>query len=239
MGTPFIGIQNNAEKISIIPIIMIKKVFAPGCALMLYKPELAERIHQLINKNMSEMDKLLTCCRHEPQLAEKIQVINVCPGCDKRFGNDYKGISTVSLWEFLAECNFFPFPNYRGRSMSIIDACPTRDQERVHNAVRTILHKMNISVIEPISTRTKSTCCGDSFYGAIPTEKIKQQMVKRTSEMPLDDVVVYCVSCVKSVFIGGKRPHYLIDLLFEDETVPKTYEPDDWHKELDEYIIKH
>lgn len=123
--------------------------------------------------------------------------------------------------------------------MSIIDACPTRDQKRVHNAVRTILRKMNISVIEPKNTRTKSTCCGDSFYGVIPTEKVKLQMVKRTSEMPLDDVVVYCVSCVKSVFIGGKRPHYLIDLLFEDETVPKTYKPDEWHKELDEYIIQH
>jgi hypothetical protein len=98
---------------------------------------------------------------------------------------------------------------------------------------------MNISLAEPKNTGTKSICCGDSFYGVIPTEKVKQQMIKRTSEMPLDDVVVYCISCVKSVYIGGKRPHYLIDLLFEDETVPKTYDPDKWHKELDEYIEKH
>ena len=54
--------------------------------------------------------------------------------------------------------------------------------------------------------------------------------------MPVEDVVVYCVSCIKSVFIGGKKPRYLIDLLFADETSPKTYEPDEWHKELNEYI---
>jgi hypothetical protein len=98
---------------------------------------------------------------------------------------------------------------------------------------------MNITLVEPKNTRTKSTCCGDSFYGTIPIEKVKEQMKKRTSEMPCDDVVVYCVSCVKSVFIGGKKPHYLIDLLLAEETVPKTFEPDKWHQELDIYIEEH
>ena len=64
-------------------------------------------------------------------------------------------------------------------------------------------------------------------------------MMKRTAEMPEEDVVVYCVSCIKSVFIGGKKPHYLIDLLFGEETLAKTFEPDAWHKELDEYIAVH
>ncbi|MCX6239106.1 MAG: (Fe-S)-binding protein [Bacteroidia bacterium] len=229
-----ITIKNSFRKTN-----MIKNVFAPGCALMLYKPELAEKLHLLLNENLGEMDKLLICCHHDPQLSEKTEVINVCPGCDKRFGNDYQSTSTISLWEIIAESDFFPFPDYQGRSMSVIDACPTRDQERVHKAVRTVLQKMNITLVEPKNTMTKSICCGDSFYGIIPTYKVKEQMVKRTSEMPLDDVVVYCVSCVKSVYIGRKRPHYLIDLLFENETVPKTFEPDEWHKELDDYIEKH
>ena len=57
-------------------------------------------------------------------------------------------------------------------------------------------------------------------------------MKKRTAEMPSEDVVVYCISCTKSVFIGGKTPHYLVDLLFNEETIPKTLDPDEWHKEL-------
>jgi hypothetical protein len=64
-------------------------------------------------------------------------------------------------------------------------------------------------------------------------------MIKRTSEMPEDDVIVYCVSCIKSVFIGGKKPQHLVDLLFASETIPKTFEPDEWHKELDVYIEQH
>jgi Fe-S oxidoreductase len=216
-----------------------RMVFAPGCALMLYKPELADKLHDVLNEHAGVMDMLLTCCQHDPQLPANTKVINVCPGCDKRFANDYQGISRVSLWEILAGSDIFHFPDYGGRPMTIIDACPTRDQERVHNAVRTLLLKMNITLKEPKHTRTNSTCCGDSFYGTIPVEKVKVQMMKRTSEMPVNEVVVYCVSCTKSVYIGGKRPRYLVDLLFGEETLPKTYEPDDWHQELKAWIEQH
>jgi Fe-S oxidoreductase len=206
---------------------------------MLYKPELADKLHLVLNENLCSMDMLMTCCHHDPQLSEKTEIVNICPGCDKRFRNDYENSTTVSLWEILAENDFISFPDYKGKCMSIIDACPTRDQERVHNAIRKVIKKMNITLVEPEKTRTKSTCCGDSFYGLIPTEKVKEQMVKRTSEMPVDEVIVYCISCIKSVYIGGKKPRYLIDLLFGEETIPKTYEPDEWHKELDVYMEKH
>jgi Fe-S oxidoreductase len=216
-----------------------KIVFAPGCALMLYKPELAEKLHSILNGHLGNIELLLTCCQHPPEVPEGTLVINVCPGCHERFGNDYENTTTISVWEILAESNFFPFPDYRGKHMSILDACPTRDQEKVHNAIRKLLQKMNIVLVEPKNTRTKSTCCGDSFYGLIPTEDVKALMTKRTSEMPEDDVAVYCISCVKSIFIGGKRPQYLVDLLFSEETVHMTFEPEEWHKELSAYIESH
>jgi len=218
---------------------MIKRVFAPGCALMIYKPELAEKLHLVLNEYFGEMDKLLICCHHDPHLKSKTEIINVCPGCDKRFDKDYPNSSTISLWEILAESDFFTFPDYQGKRMSIVDACPTRDKKRIHDAIRIVLNKMNIDLVEPKHTKTKSICCGDSFYGMIPTGKVMEQMIKRASEMPVDDVVVYCVSCIKSMYIGGKNPHYSIDLLFGDNTVPKTYKPDEWHKELDNYMEKH
>ena len=214
-------------------------VFAPGCALMLYKPQLAFKIHQVLNEYLGEMDMLMTCCQHDPALPANSKIINVCPGCDKRFRNDYKDITTVSLWEILASESFFTFPDYEGRSMSIIDACPTRDQEQVHNSIRKMLTMMNIKLVEPKNTRTKSTCCGDSFYGEIPVEKVKELMKKRADEMPLENVVVYCISCVKAVFNGGKQPQYLIDLLFEEQTISDTIDPDEWHKELRAYIEVH
>jgi hypothetical protein len=217
----------------------MNRVFAPGCALMLYKPHLAEKLNALLNLNVGSMNELLTCCKHEPQLTSKTEVINICPGCDKRYANDYQNTTTVSLWEILAGSDFFPFPDYGGKAMTILDACPTREKVVVHEAIRTLLGKMNITVIEPRKTGTRSTCCGDSFYGLIPVDQVKKQMRKRTSEMPLEEVVVYCISCIKSVHIGGKTPHYLVDLLFGEDTLPGTFEPDEWHGQLDEYINAH
>lgn len=79
------------------------------------------------------------------------------PGTPYR--NNYSDSSTVSLWEFLAESDFFPFPDYKGQKMTIIDACPTRNHMIVQKTIRTLLYRMNIQLIEP----EKNTCCGDSF----------------------------------------------------------------------------
>jgi Fe-S oxidoreductase len=214
-------------------------VFAPGCALMLYKPELAEKIHQKLQEKLGKMEMLLTCCQHDPQLSPNTKIINVCPGCDKRFRNDYWNITTVSLWEILAQKDFLELPDYSKEQMSIIDACPTRDQVEILNAIRTVISKMNIMLIEPKNTKAKGTCCGDSYHGIIPTEEVVDLMKQRTAEMPVDEVVVYCISCVKAVFNGGKNPRYLIDLVFEEDTIPMTIYPDDWHSELREYINLH
>lgn len=217
----------------------MKQVFAPGCALVLYKPHLGKEVLAYLNKKGREIPEYLTCCHHEPVLPKGTRVINICPGCDRRYRELYEGISTISLWEILAESQDFSFPDYKGKVMAIHDACPTRTVTRVHDAVRKLLTRMNIKVVEPKLTKTKSICCGDEFYGKLPTEKVKEQMRKRAEQMPYDDVVVYCVSCIKSMFNGGKRPHYLVDLLFGEETLPGTLDPDVWHSEVDRFIEAH
>lgn len=217
----------------------MKEVYAPGCALMIYKPELAEKVINFLNNDIGQMPEHLICCRHEPNLEKKTKVINTCPGCDRRYRELYEGITTVSLWETLAKSDTFPFPDYNGMVMTIHDSCPTRTEERVHNAIRKLLERMNIKIIEPKNTRANSICCGDNFYGILPVEKVKEQMKKRSNEMPCENVVVYCVSCIKAFHIGGKKPRYIVDLLFGEDTLIGTFEPDEWHNEVQRFIDEH
>ena len=214
------------------------QAFAPGCALMLHKPALAGKLHAFLNAG-GDVPEHLTCCRHEPGLGSGTRIINVCAGCDRRYRELYPGISTISLWEVLAGSDTFPFPDYGGAPMAILDACPTRTEARVHEAVRTLLARMNITVAEPDRTRTRGTCCGDSAYGTLPVDEVKARMCKRASEMPCQDVVVYCVSCCKAMHIGGRRPRYLVDLLFGEATPIGTFEPDAWHREIQGFIDTH
>jgi len=217
----------------------MKRVFAPGCALVLYKPDAARRLREYLDARHGPIGEHLTCCRHEPGLGAGTQVINVCPGCDKRFRTLYEGITTISLWEILADDPSFPWPDYGGARMAILDACPTRDQDRIHEAVRTVLKKMNIVPVEPAETRTRSVCCGDSFFGLIPVDEVKGQMIKRAADMPADEVAVYCVSCVKALYIGGKKPRLLADLVLGGATIPGVCDPEEWHRLLDAYIDTH
>ena len=64
-------------------------------------------------------------------------------------------------------------------------------------------------------------------------------MKKRAEFMPCEDVCVYCVSCIKSVHIGGKTPRHLVDLLMHEATYPQTYDTVKWHEQLQEYIDCH
>jgi len=217
----------------------MQRLFAPGCALMLYKAELAQKIYDFLQMNIGDMLLYDICCRYAPDLKTGTFIINTCPGCDRCFRSLYEGITTISLWEVIDACPDFPFPDYEGKQMAVHDACPVRTEQRVHHAVRNLLQKMHIEVVEPQHTKGDSLCCGDSLYGTRPVAEVKQNMRQRASSMPCDDVVVYCISCIKSMHIGGKSPRYLPDLLFGEQTKPGVYEPEDWHSMLDAYISTH
>jgi hypothetical protein len=94
------------------------RIFTPGCGLMLYKPYLAEKLHKLLIKNIGPMTMSLSCCRHIPSLESGIQVINICPGCDRRYRENYENSRTISLWEVFVENSFLSLPEYGGREMT-------------------------------------------------------------------------------------------------------------------------
>jgi len=75
----------------------LKRVYAPGCALMIYKPQLAAQVLAHLNAERGPVSEHLTCCRHEPQLDAGTEVVNTCAGCDRRYPELSDGISTVSL----------------------------------------------------------------------------------------------------------------------------------------------
>ncbi len=217
----------------------MRKVFAPGCALMIHDDNLVEKAIHFLNTGIETIEQHSICCRHEPNLPSGTQVINACAGCGKRYNSLYEGISTVSLWELFDRSNNFVFPDYSGAKMSIHDVCPSKTGKSVHDAVRSLLKKMNIEVVEPLHTREHSVCCGNSYVKTLPVAEAKKHMIKRANEMECEEVVTYCVTCAKSMYNGGKKPRYLLDLLFNQPTEIGIYEPDAWNKLIADFIEEH
>ena len=213
-------------------------VYSPGCALLIYKPHLAEKVLAYLKTDDPNISMHEICCRHQPRLPQGSTVINTCAGCDRRFRSLYDGVDTVSLWEVLAESDF-PFPDHSGLTLSLHDPCPIREKPQVHQAVRRLLERMNITLIEAPEHGTGSVCCGDSFYTKIDLPKVHEQMRKRAQSMPCPEVAVYCVSCVKSMHIGDKKPRYLVDLLFDEQTEIGEYDTEKWHAQINAFIAAH
>jgi Fe-S oxidoreductase len=216
-----------------------KCYFNPGCAMSLYKPEAVEEILRLLNRRFVATQLHTTCCRHEPNLPMGATIINNCAGCDRRFRSLYEGVQTISLWEVLDAIPALPLPSYAGLQLSVHDSCSFRRKPQVHAAVRSLLGKMHIEVIESPFSGTKSICCGDNFYKHISVEEVTAFQKKRAAQMPCQNVAVYCVSCIKSMHIGGKTPHHMLDLVLGELTEVQETRIDVYHEMLDSYIEEH
>ncbi len=99
-----------------------------------------------------------------------LPLLTTVAGCDRRFRSLYEGINTISIWEVLDSIENLPLPDHTGLMVSVHDSCSYRPKPQVHEAVRSLLGKMNIQIIEAQFSGTKSICCGDNFYGLIPLE---------------------------------------------------------------------
>lgn len=214
-------------------------VYVPGCALMLYKPQLAEKLKQYIEAEYGAMETLLTCCFKQQALKPETCIITPCSTCDKRYKSLYKDCSTVYFLDVLAHSDSFPFPDYGGVEMSIQDTCSGRTDEKYLHAIRLLLERMNIRLVEAERSGKRGKCCGQVFYGKLPVEKVEEKMRERAQEMPCEDVVVYCSSCIQSMSVGGKRPRFIIDLLFGEPT--EVEQPDIvlWNKRLLDFRAKY
>ena len=67
---------------------------------------------------------------------------------------------------------------------------------------------MHVEIVEEGLTGTKSVCCGDNFYGLVPNEQVEKRIQLRASQLSCQDVVVYCIGCVRGMNAAGKIMKY-------------------------------
>ena len=141
----------------------MKTLFAPGCALNKYKPELISKITRFLTDASIIDGVYLTCCKAEDTIEGDVTLITCCPGCSHKFETRYPDAHIVSLWKVLLDTDF-PFPDYQGERMSIHDSCHARQRNssEMQDSARLLCRKMNIELNEPEYTRDNARCCGGS-----------------------------------------------------------------------------
>lgn len=217
----------------------MKYLYAPGCALMAYKPQLADRLKEVVTTLYGPMDTLLSCCFTQPKLEPGTQIITPCATCAEKYAKQYSDCDALFILTDIANSTDFPFPDYGGINMSIQDTCSARSHPEYLDTIRRLLKRMNINLVEPAKTGKRAKCCGQVFYGKLDNCKVEAQMKIRADEMPCEDVVVYCASCIMSMTVGGKRPRYILDLLFGEPTNMADAGVDSWNSRLRQFRETH
>lgn len=178
------------------------------------------------------------CCRvDKKKTAPEDKSLYLCQAC--RTNISFIGNTPESLWQYFDQDASFSFPDYHGMAMTLQDCWRDREHPEIHQAVRSLLKKMKIEVIELPANRKQADFCGrfhcetkeyaqqrsqfdpqihldhlpDNLYEKIMTEHVKQY--------PTECVICYCNTCYKGIAAGGGHPVHLAQLLFRTASVEK------------------
>ncbi|MGC7872017.1 pyridine nucleotide-disulfide oxidoreductase/dicluster-binding protein [Desulfosporosinus sp. SYSU MS00001] len=220
-------------------------VFFPGCQLSASSPEHVENVYKLLMEKLSGgVGLMLGCCgapadwageqdlfrRNSEVLAAewerlgKPQIITACSTCHSMFQTKFPHI--VSLWEMMAEMELpVQEDKLNGGNVAVQDACTTRHEPSIHNAVRKILKKLKYDIEELPYSRERTKCCGYGGLMSFANRELAQKIVEdRISESDVD-YVAYCAMCRDRFASKGKRTWHILDLIFADDLEQAAVKP--------------
>ena len=226
-------------------------VFFPGCSLSSYSPDIVMDTYEYLKEKLPEVAIALKCCGNptysmgESEKFSKLyndldrefknnnvkEVIVACENCYKTIKNNSPDIKVSSLWEVISKHGVpdrkKSYYESLDKAFSIHDPCPTRNESKMHDAVRSILSELGIKVKEMEFTREKTLCCGSgAMIGVTSKELAMKQGEKRANQSTETCIISYCEECVESIRKGGKESIHILDLLFNKD-IEETFDQED------------
>lgn len=204
-------------------------LFYPSCNYAIASKENAMKLR----KFMSERMDVAGCCLKDNRKVNSDDTgIYMCQNCRSTIENK---MQTLSLWEYLLKTEY-PLPDYRGEKMFLQDCWRDRTHPEVHHAVRELMKRMGIEIVEMNMNREKSDYCG-TLHCETDNEELRQKMLacseQKISRLPLDlqtelmkdhfrdveegmRVVVDCNRCKKGAEMAGVNAVHLMDLILKE-----------------------
>ena len=205
--------------------------YFPSCNFTKASPDTAKKIRDYLSEQMP----VAGCCIYDKTVfTPDDRAVYFCQACRERLQDR---VTMLSLWEYLDERDDFPLPDYGGVEMNLQDCWRDRNEPQIHKAVRSLLRKMNIRVVEIDEREERSLYCGDLHFEPQKTENIRlmaENADKRIYEM--DDetqhelmreqvekfscewIICDCNSCKRGILKGGGKAVHLLELVMGDFT---------------------
>ena len=150
----------------------------------------------------------------------------------------YRSPMAIPPGESLADDQEFPFPDYKGEKIALQDCWRAYDKRSVQNAIRELMRKMNVQVVELPENYERTRFCGTSvleippayycefaperfgkeapndFFQPYTDEEKIERMRIHCAGITTEKIACYCPACAKGINLGGKKSVHVMELLF-------------------------
>ena len=212
--------------------------YFPSCKFTQMKPQTSEKIKSFME---SAGVRVAGCCRpgHKALAGVGDTAVTICETCSIIIGENRPAAKVVSLYEFIDSLAEFPFPDYNGERITLQDCYRAKEKEAEKAAIRSLLRKMNVEVVELPGTEEEINFDGSFLFSAIKADnlalaprrfaEIEKDVTPKTPEetdawlkeygrrFTTDRVACYCNSCFAGLAQGlpeGKSVAHVAELLF-------------------------
>lgn len=214
--------------------------FLPGCSLASLGTEIVYGTLELLKMAIPDIGLSSFCCgkpsthinggadfskRFEllvKSFKEKgvKRVVTACPNCYNLLCEKLKDIEIISIWQILDDILIQGHIDYEGREMIIHDPCVTRRLPKEHQAVRSILGKMNIKIVEFKHSKDKTICCGQKNMLMVLDKPKAMKVLSLRAETAGDyEIVSYCSACVQAFKSVDKEAYHVLELLLKTKGI--------------------
>lgn len=209
--------------------------YYPSCNYTRFSPEGSKRIKEYLSKKYEI--KIQGCCRPgHKELAADDTAITICQSCSIICRENVPQAKEISIWEVMDKDQEFKWPDLKGERITIQDCWRAKGKEELYKAVRSIMRKMNIEIVELEDNYDKTEFCGVFRYNEmipankkiapkffvdymedkldIHNEEQQQKLMEdNCKKYTTDRVICYCNACLRGVLQGGGNGIHLMDLI--------------------------
>ncbi|MGC9194217.1 MAG: pyridine nucleotide-disulfide oxidoreductase/dicluster-binding protein [Syntrophobacteraceae bacterium] len=213
-------------------------LFFPGCQLSASAPEHVRKTYGFLCERLEGgVGLMLRCCGAPAEWSGRAQLFSdsfkniaaqweamdrprlifACSTCYEIFKTHLPEADIVSLWEVLDRSGLPKSVcegTVPGRALAIHDACSTRHEKHIHEAVRNILRKLGFAVEELALSGERTECCGYGGLMFFANPELARSVIRKRIAQSDSDYLAYCAMCRDYLASGGKRTWHLLDLLF-------------------------
>lgn len=206
------------------------EIYFPSCNFTAASPDAAKKIRDYLSQKMP----VAGCCRYDKlEYPANSTAVYFCQACRETLETRTDGkFRTKNLFLYLDEDGDFPWPDYSGLTVTIQDCWRDREHPEIFAAVRSVLNKMHIHVVEMAENREHSRFCGNlhfepqkpeslellTAYSSTPLFELPEDvqaalMREQAEKLPCELAVTYCNRCKAGILLGGGKAVHLLELV--------------------------